>query len=67
MSDLTVAEKIDVLMQTMECVGSYPTRLRCIAHDCGFSMMETALLLFLTTRTHHKIKHSKQGYYIDEN
>lgn len=67
MDKLTIAQKIDVLMQTLACVGSYPMPLVCIAHDCGFSEIETVCLLILAIRDHPEIKHNEQGYYIDEN
>lgn len=40
--------------------------LVCIAHDCGFSEIETVCLLALAIREHPEIKHKEQGYYIDE-
>ena len=67
MDSSTVAEKMDVLMQTLACVGSYPTSMRCIAHDCGFTIVETVSLMSAAIRQHPEIKISEQGYYIDEN
>lgn len=66
MDRLTVTEKKDVLLQTMACVGNYPIVLECLAHDCGFSKIETVCLLALAIIQHPNIKHCEQGYYIDE-
>ena len=67
MDRLTVAEKKDVLLQTMDCVGSCPMPLVCIAHDCGFTATETAFLLLDLSRIHPEIRHCERGFYIDEN
>ena len=67
MNSMTVAEKKDVLMQTMACVGSQPISVVCIAHDSGFSVTETVCLLLQLIRQHPEIRHSEQGFYIDEN
>ncbi len=67
MLDMTVADKRDVLMQTMNCVGTWPMHLECIAHDCGLSVIETACLLLSLVRQHPEIRHCERGFYIDEN
>ena len=61
MSDITATEKMKVLMQVMSCVGKNPTTLGCIAHDCGFSVVETMKLIL----ANDDIKYCERGFYID--
>ena len=61
MKDNTATEKMEVLMQVMSCVGKHPTSLLCIAHDCGFSAVETMKLILKSK----DIKYCERGFYID--
>ena len=62
MIDITATEKMNVLMQVMSCVGKHPTSLGCIAHDCGFSVVETMELIL----SNKDIKYCERGFYINE-
>ena len=62
MIDITVTEKMNVLMQVMSCVGNHPASIINIAHDCGFSVAETMELILLN----RDIKYCERGFYINE-
>ena len=61
MNDTTTTEKMNVLMQVMSCVGKHPASIVCIAHDCGFSVVETVGLIL----TNKNIKYCERGFFID--
>lgn len=62
MNDITSTEKMNVLMQVMSCVGNHPASIVNIAHDCGFSVVDTVKLIL----TNKSIKYSERGFFIDE-
>lgn len=62
MNDITVTERMDVLMQVMSCVGIRPVSIVSIAHDCGFSVVETLELIL----TNKNINYCDKGFYINE-
>lgn len=62
MNDITSTEKMNMLMQVMSCVGKHPASIVSIAHDCGFSVVETMELIL----TNKNIKCCERGFFIDE-